>query len=215
MARGTAVARFHYTGEGNSDGERAEMTFQSLCDDTAAVIAHLRSAIGPGQLVLHGSRMGALVAGTLARSEGCPLSLWEPVSEPGKFFREAFRAKRLSNVVGDAERHFETWQEELAHNGVLDLLGYNAHPPLIESLEHLTLAEVLSDPSQHLFVAGFKDRPSKAQKDASSAGESVDSANFALAETWWFHNEQVHDASALVEATATWCSESAREGVGR
>ncbi len=34
------VIRFHYAGEGNSDGERRDMTLSTMCDDADAVLDH-------------------------------------------------------------------------------------------------------------------------------------------------------------------------------
>ena len=208
-ARGIGVARFHYSGEGNSDGEGADMTLESMSADTAAVVAHVESTLGPERMAFHGTRLGGLVAGSFARAASAPLSLWEPVAEPMRFFAEAFRFKRMNKISEEAGPWVGTWREELAENGVLDLLGYDAHPPLIESLERVTLAAVLGDDPPPMFVAGFKDRPPKAASakvaiPAKANGASVDTASFALAETWWFHNEQVHEASGLIDATAAW-----------
>lgn len=215
-ARGLGVVRFHYSGEGNSDGEGADMTFESISADTAAVVEHVGATLRPERMAFHGTRLGGLVAGSFARSAPAPLSLWEPVAEPMRFFAEAFRFKRMNKINEEAGVRVGTWREELAENGVLDLLGYDAHPPLIESLERVSLASVLGDDPPRMFVAGFKDRPPKEgsakEGSAKQNGASVDTASFALAETWWFHNEQVHEASGLIDATAAWLQDATGDG---
>ncbi|MCA1735738.1 MAG: hypothetical protein LC739_06415 [Actinobacteria bacterium] len=85
-SRGFGVIRFHYIGEGNSDGERVDMTFSSLCEDTRTMLDHARS-MGLTRLAVVGSRVSAPVAAN--SSPGLPLVLWEPVIQPLRFINEA------------------------------------------------------------------------------------------------------------------------------
>src|SRR5207253_10522741 len=92
-ANGIAVARFHYRGLGNSDGDEAAVTFDSMVDDAREATAHLRALTGVSKVSFLGSRFGAPIAAALASGEvGAPLVLVDPTVEASKFFREAWRA---------------------------------------------------------------------------------------------------------------------------
>ena len=85
-----------------------------------------------GGLDTRNSRPSEL-AGTVASELSAPLVLWEPIAQPMRFFDEAYRAKRMSGMAQDAEASLGSWRDELARNGMLDLLGYHVYPGLIES----------------------------------------------------------------------------------
>ena len=203
LGRGIAVARFHYFGEGNSDGDARDVTLPSMIDDATAVLDHLESQVSSGPIGFVGTRLGALVAAAIARRRGAPLALWEPLGEPLRFFDEAFRAKRMSQVVTDTGAA-ATWREELDRNGVLDLLGYRVYPELVDSLEHATPG--VADPEDpSVFVARFERRlrPPR-ETPASRRPAKQDTASFVVPESWWFHDESVTDSGDLIEVTARW-----------
>ena len=60
-ALGHAVIRFHYAGEGNSIGERQEMTFSTVRDDARAVLRYAELNWG-GNLAVVGTRLGGIIA---------------------------------------------------------------------------------------------------------------------------------------------------------
>ena len=153
-SHGIGVMRFHYAGEGNSQGERREMTFSSLCEDARAVFDR-GLALGFTEFALLGTRVGALVAAaTAATLPSVPLALWEPVVDPLRFIADARRAKRISQAargVGDVGAN---WREELAQQGVLDLLGYDVYEPLVGSLKDIDLLSILGSSPRKLFLRG-------------------------------------------------------------
>jgi hypothetical protein len=123
-AKGIGVVRFHYTGEGNSQGDHSDMTFGTLCADATAVVEHARK-LGFTRFAALGTRLGGFVAAAVMLS--APLALWEPISKPLDFIAEAQRARRISQVAQDKEGNGGDWRQELTHNGRLDLLGYEVY----------------------------------------------------------------------------------------
>ena len=112
-AQGIGVVRFHYSGEGNSQGDRANMTFTSLCDDSNAVLDHARS-LGFAHFAFLGTRLGAFVAAaTVASADLIPLALWEPPTDPLRFITEAHRARRMSQVAQGESSKAIHWNQEL------------------------------------------------------------------------------------------------------
>ena len=205
-SKGVAAMRFHYAGEGNSYGDRGGMTFSSLCDDAAAVLDHARRA-GFSEFALLGTRLGALVAAaTAAPIPGLPLCLWEPVEDPRQFLKDAFRAKRISQTAQAGHAPVGDWRQELEQNGRLDLLGYDVHPPLLDSLAEINLLTALGTLPRPVFVGRFG-APGKRddlRHRLAERGFTVEAASYALSESWWFQSELPGEHDDLITASADW-----------
>jgi hypothetical protein len=213
--RGQGAIRFHYAGEGNSQGERKEMTFQSLCDDAGAVLDHARS-LGFSNFAVLGTRVGALVAAATASSlpSSVPLAVWEPVDDPVRFIGEAQRADRISHASQGGGEQTGNWRQELETNGVLHLLGYDIYSAMVESLEGVDLASALGEQSRPVFMARFRARPGvtdKVYEDLVQRGFPVQYGNFGLSESWWFHSENAPESGELINATVDWVSDALSE----
>ena len=212
--RGLGVIRFHYSGEGNSQGERRDMTFSTLCDDARAVADHARG-IGFKRLGVLGTRLGSLVAAaTVASLPSAPVAFWEPATDPLRFIGEAQRAKRISQVARESGGTQSDWREELEQNGVLDLVGYDVYPPLIESLADVDLLRILGSEVRRVFIARFREKGEGKDRILDSLtglGFPVDIAYFALAESWWFHDEFASESGNLISATSDWLSAALAE----
>ena len=98
---GFAVIRFHYRGQGHSDGDASDVTFESLRDDALAATEYLQSEADVPGVSFIGSRMGALVAGAVAGGHAdSRLVLWEPIVDPVRYVREAQRSMSISRMSG-------------------------------------------------------------------------------------------------------------------
>ena len=96
---GFAVIRFHYRGQGHSDGDASDVTFESLRDDALAATEYLQSEADVPGVSFIGSRMGALVAGAVAGGYAdSRLVLWEPIVDPVRYVREAQRSMSISRM---------------------------------------------------------------------------------------------------------------------
>jgi alpha/beta superfamily hydrolase len=207
ISRGYGVVRFHYAGEGNSQGERRNMTFASLCDDARAVLKYAAS-LGFTQFALLGTRVGALVAAaTVASMQSVPLALWDPVVDPLRFIGDAQRAKRMSQLAQDRSEQMIDWRQELERNGVLDLLGYDVYPPLVESFKDADLLGILGTQPRQVFIARFRGKAGARDPLAEALvdrGFSVQSGSYDLAESWWFQSELEPESGSLITATTAW-----------
>ena len=205
--RGYGVMRFHYAGEGNSSGDRRDVTFLSLCEDASAVLSH-GTALGFKKFAFLGTRVGALVAASTAASlPSVPLALWEPVTEPLRFITDAQRAKKISQTAKGLGDGAADWREELSQKGVLDLLGYDIYSPLIDSLEGVNLLKILGPPPRNLFLARFGGKPGSAPPLADNLariGFVVESGTYGPSESWWFHSEVAPETGGLIAATTDW-----------
>ena len=208
---GHGAIRFHYAGEGNSQGERRDMTFATLCADALAVMAHGRS-LGFTEFALLGTRLGALVAAaTVAQSRSAPIALWEPTADLRRFITEAQRAQGMSQLAQEQVDTATDWRQELEQTGMLDLLGYDIYSPLVESLLGLDLLEIIGSQARPVFIGRFR-RKSYANDSLARAmvdrGFDVQHGNFEMSEAWWFHNEHLSEDGQLINATATWLADS-------
>lgn len=206
---GYYAIRFHYLGEGNSQGQRAEMTFPSLCADTRAVIDHAVS-VGCSEMALLGTRVGALVAAaTVSSMPRVPLALWEPVASPITFITDALRAKRMSEAARGERKEATNWEDQLAQTGVLDLLGYEVHANLVDSLRAVDLLGLLGSEPRQVFIARFRSKSEVSDPISDvllERGFSVKSGTFGLSESWWFQSERLTESGNLIAATMDWLS---------
>jgi hypothetical protein len=214
-ANGCGVIRFHYAGDGNSTGERRSMTFGTMCDDSMVAITHATS-LGFENIGLVGTRLGALIAAKTVSDFGpAPLAIWEPVSDPMRFIRDAQRAKRMSQVVQEQAQETTDWRQELEQRGELDLLGYTVYPNLIESLSGVDLITSLGLSPRPLLIARFRARESGSDplaKELIPLGFAPVFQSFGVPESWWLPSENIIESTDLVNSTRDWFS-GAFEGI--
>jgi hypothetical protein len=186
-ALGVAVTRFQYRGTGNSHGDPAETTFETLVED-AHVATAIALELGPRDgLAYLGTRVGALVAAAASRPVGAPLILWEPVTDGASYWREAFRARLIRSVSESGGGHppVRDAAGQLAAAGWIDLLGYRVTRRLHDSLRDRALAAEL----------GPRPGPVLRLDKRESRGR------------WWFNPEpSVEEISPAAELISAWLS---------
>jgi pimeloyl-ACP methyl ester carboxylesterase len=91
--RGYPCLRFDYTGYGDSEGEFAEATPQTMCEDARAAIDELAKKSGCKRFILIGIRLGASLAAMVAdgRDDISELVLWEPLPDLWKYIYAELR----------------------------------------------------------------------------------------------------------------------------
>jgi alpha/beta superfamily hydrolase len=137
--RGIASLRFHYRGSGFSDGDPAALTFASMTADAAEAVAELRARWPGAPVACVGSRLGAFVAATVARSEpSMPLLLWDPVASPKVFFQDVLKAQRASGMIAGHHGNVEP-----VETGPLDAVGYRLPLALRDSFQDVSLEDCL------------------------------------------------------------------------
>jgi pimeloyl-ACP methyl ester carboxylesterase len=159
-AHGIAVQRFDYRGTGNSDSEQALMSFQTMCEDAQAAADHLCTTAGLSQVSFIGTRIGGIVAATIAsqRSEAV-LVLIEPTLDPTLFFREGFRVQMLHHLSqGSGGSGGDILLAELELSGTMDILGYSVSKRLYDSLRVLDLKSQLPRDGRPLLLLQLGDR---------------------------------------------------------
>jgi hypothetical protein len=214
-SRGHGVVRFHYSGEGNSQGQRRDMTLSTLYDDARAVLNHAES-LGFSQFALLGTRVGALVAAATvsAMPSSVPLAVWEPPKDPLRFFAEAQRANRMSRAAQGGGENAVNWRQELEQNGVVHLLGYDVYPAMVESLENVDFLTTLGPETRNVMLARFAAKegaPDPIRDGLVDRGFNVQYDSYGLTESWWFHSEKALESNNLITATVDWLANALPE----
>ncbi len=156
-AAGVPVLRYHPRGCGHSDGDRVDLTLDTLTADAATALAHAPDRLGVPRVAVLATRFAALAAAAATRGTGVPLALWEPVTTPRAYFRAGLRARAVGRLAqaGEAEEP----EDELARQGWLDVLGIPVGRALYETPADRTLAAALGDRTEPPLVRAVRGRP--------------------------------------------------------
>src|SRR5262245_44836634 len=136
-AAGFPVLRYHARGHGDSAGDFAAVTLESLTQDALAAAGEVLRRSGAEQVVWVGVRFGALVAAAaLERGpRAAGLALWEPVHAPLDYFRGQLRGLLYSQVA-EGKKPSATVDDllaEMEREGQVDVHGYYLHRTLAAS----------------------------------------------------------------------------------
>jgi hypothetical protein len=182
------------------------MTLDSLVSDAKAVLSHW-SAPAFSNYAVVGTRLGSLVAAKVVSETPWPVALWEPVIDPARFFGEAARAQRMSQLARAKEGRARGWRSELSSSGQVELLGHSVYPPLVNSLDEVGLLELLGTSPRSVFVARFGARDHSSDglmEELSRRGFRVTYENHAVSVAWWFDPNRPGKSADLVPSTALW-----------
>lgn len=213
-ARGMAVLRFDYRGTGNSDGDAADASFDSMREDARAAVEWLSVRCDIDRIGLLGTRWGGLVAAGVGEDDS-PLVLWEPVIEGRLFFREAFRAGQIHATKEQrATDAGPSALETLRHDGSVDILGYPVYRDFYEDAIRRRLEAELGDATRPVLIVQTSrgERPrgeyQMLAQGLREKGLAVEVVAIDGDETWWFtvarwEAEEVRPGTERLLATTT------------
>ncbi len=214
--RGIEVQRFHYRGTGNSFGNPEDAAFESLVDDALLAAQVARSATGVETVACVGAGWGALVAAAAASRLSCSgLVLWQPVTDPMRYYRQATLAAVSHNAVASwTSSSRRGVLEELESNGWVDIVGTTVYRRLYETSKGRTLVHELGHAAQPVLLiepAGNHNRRKEyhALVDALlTEGFTVDRAAIGPHDVEWFHGQyghtQTETAAEVAKRIQTW-----------
>jgi alpha/beta superfamily hydrolase len=212
--RGFPVLRWHARGHGDSAGDFADVTLESLTEDALAAAREARARTGARRIVWLGVRFGALTAARAAvAAEGAAgLALWEPVHHGLDYFRAHLRGWLFSEVAA-GRRPGVTADDLLARvasDGQVDVHGYYLHRAIVESARGEVLATRLEPWKAATLVAQIQSRPrlSPANEALASAlrqrGAEVTTLAVAEEPGWQFISNPAWECAPLVQQTVEW-----------
>lgn len=216
--RGIAVQRYHYAGTGNSDGDAAALTVQSMIEDCEQATDHLVERTGVDRLAFVGSRMGGFPAATAAASRNAPLALWEPITEGRKYFRELFRTVMIVGMQasdGDGASMTDI-RAAFERDRTVDVAGFSVGWAMYEDAQQRRLEEQSGEGTAPVFLAQYREKPELKPEYAKlvaaweQAGREVTVHHVAFEEAWHLfvfgfkaEEEQQHSLN-LLDATVDW-----------
>ncbi len=225
--QGFAALRFHYRGSGNSDGDAADLTFDSMREDALVSIEHLRAVAPTGPLTIVGCRWGALIAASAANAvPGAGVALWEPLLDSAGFFKDAFRSRLVREIRRGVEgpASGRELEEQLRRGESVDVVAHRLDAPLYRSSAGRSLeSELGSAPRRVLVVQVGPTGSVRPDMDRlverwRAAGIRVDAEGVRGEETWWLIEERYVDETtrsltgALIGRTVAWIGAGAGGG---
>jgi len=211
-ARGIPVLRYHPRGHGDSGGDFADVTLDSLTADARAAAAELRGRGAP-RIAWLGVRFGALAAaGALAAEGAAGLALWEPVQRPLEYFRGWLRGLLFSQVSHGRrpDTTADALLEKVMRDGQVDVHGYYLHRALLAGARDVDLATLLGAWSGPVLLAQIQARRGLAPAHTAFA-DALRGRNAAVTTTlvaeeqgWHFLQNPAWESSALIDATVEW-----------
>jgi pimeloyl-ACP methyl ester carboxylesterase len=99
-ARGFDTLRFDYRGTGESTGRFGDLTFDDWRDDIRTATKFLQGSIGAAPIILHGMRLGGVLASEIfASGLGDALLLWAPPLSVRDHLWEVLRSTLTTDMV--------------------------------------------------------------------------------------------------------------------
>lgn len=224
-SRGIAVARFDYRGSGHSDGDPEERTYEGLVEDALTATRWLEEQIGIARPAFLGTRLGAMVAASAAaRFPGSPLTLWEPVVAPPRYFREVFRSRSVYEMKrGKPRTPQRALFEELRSVGKVNIVGYVFHRGFVDSVMGRSLLEEIGEePRPVLLIQLGHGEELRAGSRTVAArleelGFAIDARVVAEPTVWWLDGggwqpeEGRPGVQQLLDVTAEWIARRTSE----
>jgi len=209
-ARGFAVQRFHYKGEGNSEGDLSELTLPAMVDAARQATSRIVDSAGTEDLVFVGVRLGAYPATILATEfDGTPLVFWDPVLDTDRFMKDALRSHAIAAIKGEAKpESVKQSLQRLDRDGSIDLLGYDIRSTFHSSIKGKKLSDHSPEGSDVLIIPfGSLNTKPLAQVWADK-GIPLTTLDKADSGAWWLVEEVAEDrmkrGENLAARTADW-----------
>lgn len=143
---GYHVLRFDYMGNGDSEGEFEESSFDTMMSDTECAINALRKQIrGVESVNLLGLRFGATVAALVAEKSDDinKLVLWEPILNGSSYMREMLRINLSTQtaVYKKILHNTDALVQTMKEGKTVNVDGYEMAWRLYEQIEKIDLLE--------------------------------------------------------------------------
>jgi pimeloyl-ACP methyl ester carboxylesterase len=153
---------YHSRGHGDSAGDFADVTFDSLVEDALAAARQVRKLSGARRILWLGLRVGGMVAASAAtRTPECAgLVLWEPVTKGSDYFRQLIRGL-LFSAVARGEKSGKTVDQvlkEVEQEGQTDIHACHLHAKFYLAMRDLELANILESWAGPTFLAQVQAR---------------------------------------------------------
>jgi exosortase A-associated hydrolase 2 len=99
---GYSVLRFDYSGQGDSEGDTADITIESQLEDFGTVYSWMKDKLRGKRIALHGLRWGGVIASLAAQNpkyEIDHLVLWAPIENARDYLMAELRKNLASQLI--------------------------------------------------------------------------------------------------------------------
>ena len=211
-ARGYAVIRFDFRGEGDSDADFQETTVETRLEDIAAVVAVLKlrqpSCV---DIALVGLRFGATLAALSAarRNDITRLALWDPIVDGSAYAQSllwinlAYQMAAFKRVVEGRDKLVERMRRGEAVN----IEGYALTESFFRQISSIRMSDVLpAFPGRTLVLQPGTEGSAAAPgfRELATAGPKVTALTVAQQPLWKETKTFFQRAEAFSGATIPW-----------
>lgn len=213
-AIGIPTLRYHARGHGDSAGNFADVTMESLTKDVLAAADRAKRLSGASRVVWMGVRFGALVAARAlaGRGDSAGLALWEPVTDPSDFLRTTLRTVLMSQLAAGRrpEATVDQLLARLEREGAVDVHGYLLHRGIATSASGRSLSASLAGWAGPTLLAQVQGRRSLAPghdglaRELSGRGASLRVERVVEEPGWHFVSNPAWRSPQLVQLTTEW-----------
>ena len=211
---------YHSRGHGDSSGDFAELTFESLVEDARSAAEHALQLSGARRVVWLGVRVGALVAAAAAvqHPNSAGLVLWEPPASGADNFHQLLRGLQFSAVARGEKEVPKTNEvlETIERDGRADIHACYFYAKFHHSMRDLKLAKILEQWTGPVFYAQIQARIKLSAGNAGivaaleQQGCKVTTTRIAEEPGWQFLMWRVPwTSTVLLEDTMRWLDELA------
>lgn len=209
-AGGWLVGRFHYRGTGNSDGDSSTVDLDTMVADVRNAARRVGERGGAPVGAVVASRFAAPVAAG-AVTDVDRLVLVDPVWEFRRFFREAWRARKVLAATAEAGAEAPAAEDpltELRRTGTTSVVGFTIAERLFDSTDGRGFDDLRTvRPARVLVVlAGTRsgDGPPPAPVSAMERdGAAVTVEPVGGPEPWWVLEDKADVRGPAIVATVT------------
>jgi len=215
-AIGVAVIRYHYRGEGNSEGAVGELNLDAMIASVDEARSELARRTGVDRFGYHGTRLGSFPAAAACEADpGAPLLLWAPLPDTDVFVRELIRTHYIAALKGeDKPEPTARLIERVMEEGEIELVGHVISRDLYTSLQGRRLDSYRPKGSSVMLTPYGPQNLDDLVAAWDAAGASVTVfGESADEEAWWLAGDaaQPEDGQervmTLVSASAAWLLE--------
>lgn len=214
-AAGIATIRFHYRGEGNSEGSGLELNLDDMIAAVDEARAEISKRTGAVRFGYHGTRLGSFPAAAAAEVDaGAPLVLWAPLLDTDAFLREVFRTHYIAALKGEEKPEpTDRMIERVKEDGQIELLGHAISRDFYLSLEGRRLDAYQPKGSAVMLTPYGPQNLDELATAWDAAGVDVSVFEGSSEEAWWLAGDATKPEDdqervvTLVESTAAWFAE--------